>query len=103
MGRYPAEALEDKLVWMRERQRKRQAAEARKIEPGRVVPLPPDPPLLPQMLRVGDVAKLLKVSPQTVKRWFLRRAVVVQGPQKITMLIPQRELDDWIREHTNSR
>lgn len=100
MGRYPAEPLESKLAWMRAKQGKK--AE-REIEPGRfVVPLP-DPPLLPQMLRVKQVAELLGVSRQTVERWFGHRAVVVQGRSNKVMLIPRRFLDDWIRDHTNSR
>lgn len=111
MGRYPAEALDLKFEWMRAKQRKKQEREARraerkaalverKIEPGRVVPLPPDPPLLPKMLRVKQVAEILGVSRQTIERWFEKRAVVVQGGNHRMMLIPQRTLDDWIREHT---
>lgn len=115
MGRYPATPLEDKLVWMRERQRRRQEQEARPPRSGGAdrghrgttsrdnrARLADAPPALPQMLRVKQVAKALGVSVKTVRRWFRRRAVIVRDPgaRKSVMLIPQRALDDWIREHT---
>lgn len=98
MGRYPAEALDMKFAWMRAKQRKKAEREA--LQPGRVIPLPPDPPLLPQMLRVPQVAEALGVSLPTVRRWFKKRAVIVKARQNSVMLIPQRAFDDWVREHT---
>lgn len=102
MGRYPAEPLEDKLVWMRAKQERRRQREARRIEPHRTTPPPSDPPLLPKMLRVKQVAGALGVSETTVRAWFTARAVIVKSPQskrKSVMLIPQRAFDDWLREH----
>lgn len=108
--RYPPQPLEEKLTWMRERQRKRQEQEARspshrgatsRDNPARLAAAPPAP-ALPQMLRVKQVAKALGVSVKTVRRWFRRRAVIVRDPgaRKSVMLISQRALEDWIHEHT---
>jgi phage terminase Nu1 subunit (DNA packaging protein) len=77
--------------------------QSKREQPGPVAPPREASPQLPQMLRVKQVAELLGVSTKTVQVWFRKRAVVVQGPHKATMLIPRRVLDDWIREHTNSR
>ena len=106
MGRYPARPLEEKEAWMRDRQR-RKAEEA--SGPGPVVlaprvpaarPEPPKPPARPrqsepeegphpqQMLRIRRVAKILDIDESTVRRWFRRHVVVVQGPQRQTVLIP---------------
>lgn len=53
-----------------------------------------------KMLRVWEVAEILAVSPDTVRRWFAPRAVIVPtGPCKTTMLISQKALDDWFAEH----
>ena len=86
MSRYPAEKLESKLVWMRERQRKRQAKEALAAPAARIEPPAPQREL-PQMLRARQVAKSLGVSDTTVYRWFRDRAgvVLIQGPRKATM------------------
>ena len=104
MGRYPATPLADKEAWMREQQRKRPGKEARR---GPVAVLPverrSEPPQQHQMLRVKQVAAILGVSVQTVHRWFRKRAVIIQGRHNSMMLIPQRTLDDWIREHTARR
>ena len=54
-------------------------------------------------LSVKQVAAILGVSVQTVHRWFRKRAVIIQGRHNSMMLIPQRTLDDWIREHTARR
>lgn len=110
MGRYPAESLESKLVWMRERQRRRQekeskfllvrsSVESRALAEEAEVQLQPSAEL-PQMLRVRQVAKALGVSLPSVYRWFRDRSVIVQGRRKSMMLIPRRALDEWIREHT---
>ena len=106
MGRYPAEPLESKLAWMREKQQRNQAAKA-KVAERRLAVLPPREASsqLPQMLRVKEVAEALGVSGPTVRIWFARRAVVVKSPhskRKSVMLIPQRAFDEWIREHTAS-
>jgi DNA-binding transcriptional regulator YiaG len=100
MGRYPAQPLEEKEAWMRERQAKRQEKEA---QPVAVERQRPGSVQLPQMLRVPQVARALGVSAPTVQNWFRRRAVIVRTRRKSIMLIPQRALDDWISEHTNSR
>lgn len=93
MGRYPAEPLESKLAWMRAKQdRKRAEAPA-------AVPAPPRESTPPQFFRAHQVARMLNVSVKTVQRWFRRHAVIVRGGRKTTMLISQRALDDWIREH----
>ena len=100
MGRYPAEALDLKFEWMRAKQAKKAAREAqRKIEPRPLV-LAPDPPPLPRMLRVPEVARALGVDPKTVRHWFAKRAVTVRARERSVMLIPQRALEEWIREHT---
>jgi len=95
MGQYTAESLERKLAWMRERQQRKQRPAA---VPSRPAPLPAGQQ---QMLRVKQVSKILGVSAGTVRQWFLRRAVIVKSPHKSVMLIPQRALDEWIREHTS--
>ncbi|HXA25591.1 MAG TPA: helix-turn-helix domain-containing protein [Acetobacteraceae bacterium] len=126
MPRYPKQPLEDKLAWMRDRQNQKKAEEdlrareeTRRAQvasgassPAEAIlrdllqtlaaqrqPVRPAPAVTRQMLRVGQVAEILSVSARTVQRWFADRAVIVQGPTKTTMLIPQQALDDWLREH----
>lgn len=104
MPRYPAQPLEEKLAWMRERQRQRQAAEVYEAPPRR--PLTPAKyerrqklGEIPRMLRVGEVAEQLGVSRHSVSRWLRDRGVFVgQGSRRI-MLISQQDLEDWKREH----
>lgn len=104
MGRYPAEPLEDKLAWMRAKQQRKCAPQAAPRGPS-AVPAPPREaarPEPPQMLRINQVAQLLGVSRRTVYRWFGKRCVVIQGPVRRVVLIPQRVLDEWVRKHTVS-
>jgi len=127
MGRYPKEPLEDRLLWMRKRQKAKAEKEARAKEeaPQQAAPevtrveamlqdllrhlaqpVVAERKALPQMLRVEVVADALSVSPRTVYRWFADRAIIVQtGPRKTTMLIPQEVFDEWFAEHRqpNSR
>jgi hypothetical protein len=112
MPRYPKEPLEDKLAWMRERQREKEA-EARLKQEGelKVQAIAEQAARLPEgqvgtaarrrMLRVDEVAGILRMSDKTVRRWFRDRAVVVRaGRRKTTMLISEQILDDFIRDHT---
>lgn len=126
MPRYPRLPLEEKLAWMRERQRTKEEEARRQQEAelratlttaaelhaqlarspvlrapasGRAgqKEIPPER----KMWRVDEVAKMLAVSVRTVRRWFNGRAVIVPtGPHKTTVLISQKALDDWFREHT---
>lgn len=127
MPRYPAKPLEEKLAWMRERQRAKEeearekevdelmtrlmqlnrekAAKAR--EQMRLDGEPPsdgERPPQGRMLRVDEVAARLSVSVSTARRWFADRAIIVHpGPRRTTMLIPQQALDDWFAEHAPKR
>lgn len=108
MGRYQADARESKFAWMRAKQEQRREQAARSAarhKPAAAVAPAARRVVESEMLRVKDVAVILGVSRQTVERWFARRVgtVVVQGRSNRMMLIPQQTLDDWIREHTNSR
>ena len=128
MARYPKQPLEERLAWMRERQRRKQQAEeppapppvptVREVRarqplralpsvPAKVEPRVPAAPEIPperKMLRVAQVAKMLSVSRKTVSRWFADRAVVVgSGPVKTTMLISEQALTDWLAEHQATR
>ncbi|MGA7238336.1 MAG: helix-turn-helix domain-containing protein [Bryobacteraceae bacterium] len=89
MPRYPAQPLEEKFAWMREKQRKREPEGS------------PQSPQLPQYHRMKQVARALGISDRTARRWFRKRAVIVSGPcgTKSTMLIPQQAVDDFIRKH----
>lgn len=120
MPRYPKQPLEQKLAWMRERQRAKEEEARLKQEAEMKAQLMEraarlhesngagqvERPSLPsrRMLRVDEVAKTLRVSVTTVRRWFRHCAVIVHpGPRKTTMLISEQILDDWIAEHTAKR
>lgn len=113
MPRYPKQPLEDKLAWMREQQRAK-AEESRRQEEKQAgekaaqLAAPSTVALLERpsrkMLRVDEVAQILRVSVSTVQRWFRDRAVIVHpGPRKTHMLISEQILDDWIAENTAKR
>ena len=55
-----------------------------------------------QMIRPKALAEKFGVSPQTIRRWFADRAVVVTtGSRKRphrTFLISQQAVDDWMEE-----
>lgn len=98
MPRYPKQPLEEKLAWMREKQKQKTEAV---VAPA--APVFAQPPRVEatgrQMLRVKKVADILSVSQMSVRRWFATRAVIVPGAHKATMLIPVEALDDWLRAH----
>jgi len=53
-----------------------------------------------QMLRESQVATLLGVSTQTVRRWFWRCALIVQDfPGRPVVRVPRQVLANWIREY----
>lgn len=92
--------LEEKLAWMRERQRRLQAAEACGE---RAKPLSPavherrtevEPPsTIPRMLRVEEAARILGVSKKTIRRAFRKHAVKLLG----CVLIPEKVITDALR------
>src|SRR6516162_4434587 len=107
MSRYPPQPLEEKLAWMRERMRTKGAETSighRSLSPARhrrhqrqVAEIPAHL----RMYRVGEVAEMFGVSPQTVRRWFEGRAVVVgeikttkSRRRKRVLLISQRDLEE---------
>ena len=108
MSRYPAQPLEEKLAWMRERMKA-------KVETIPERPLSPvqhrrrqkisSPQAHLRMYRVGEVAEMWGVSPQTIARWFRDRARVVDRSsprakrQRRVLLISEAELEAFIREH----
>jgi hypothetical protein len=117
MPRYAKQPLEEKLTWMRERQKEREERAARqgeqeearrrqeRLEQSAERVARAAPGLLERpsrrMLRVHEVAEILRCSSRTVGRWFAGRAVIVRtGPRKTHMLISEQILDDWIAEHT---
>jgi excisionase family DNA binding protein len=111
MPRYPKQPLEERLAWMRERQRnkadeqpqaQKKAKEDTQVAAGAVTtPTEAMRDLLQtRMLRVNQVAEILSVSHMTVRRWFADRAVIAHpGARRTTMLIPVEALDGWFREH----
>src|SRR5215813_7467889 len=104
MGRYPAQPLEEKLAWMRERQLRKAEAQAKPIAVA-PSPLPParaeETPAQRKMMRVPEVAEELSVSESSVRRWCAKRAVVIkEGRRHTTMPFSRRGLEDWKREHT---
>jgi hypothetical protein len=105
--------LEEKLAWMRERMRqkveKSSQAVQRSLSPARhrrQQRLAVGIPAHLRMFRVSEVAEILGISPQTVRKEFAGR-VVVMGQTKTTqsrrrkriLLISQRDLEEWIEEH----
>jgi excisionase family DNA binding protein len=100
MPRYPKQPLEERLAWMREKQKQKTEVEARPAPVAPVIVQPPQVTTGRQMLRVKKVADMLSVSHMTVRRWFAKRAVIAHpGARRTTMLIPVEALDEWIREH----
>ena len=113
MSRYPKQPLEERLTWMRERQRVKEEELRQKRESELKVQVTAEQAARlsegqagtaasrRRMMRVGEVAGILRISPRTVQRWFADRAVIVRaGRVKTTMLISEQMLDDWIRDHT---
>jgi len=113
MARYPAQSLEEKLAWMRERMRRKSAAEPRPVrraissaryrsEQSRAAETAP---AHLRMYRVAEVAELLRLSPDSVRRLFEGR-VAVWGETKTTksrrrkriFLISQRDIEEKLEE-----
>ena len=130
MPRYPPQPLEQKLAWLRERVRRRAEAEPdERVEPqgqgdsakgrGAVIRRSISPerhrrqqrqaeetPAHLWMFRPKEVAELLGVSPDTVRRQFENRAVIIgqsvstkSRRRKRIFLISLRDLEQWLDEH----
>lgn len=100
MARYPAQPLEEKLAWMRERQRERRAAEeAERIRPvsprasERRSRLDAAPPV--KMYRLKEVADMLGVSLASVRRHFAGRWIKFGH----SVLISQKTIDEVLGGH----
>ena len=108
MPLYPKTPLEEKLAWMRQRQKQKEVQTeevVRQREPRKQSEQRPEPPRLERpgrkMMRVSEVAEILGVSTKSVQRWFRDRAVLVRpGLRRTIMLISEQVLDEWIAEHT---
>jgi hypothetical protein len=115
MARYPAQPLEEKLAWMKERMQGKSAREAK----GETVLRAPSParhrraqlvqakiPAHLEMFTVAEVAQMLAVSPSTVRRYFAGKVVMV-GRADTTpsrrryrkFFISRRDLEQWLEEH----
>jgi hypothetical protein len=112
MSRYPSQPLEEKLAWLRERMRaKAESPESRSLSPAkyrRRKRLAVELPKHLRMFRVVEVAEMLGVSSQTVRRWFKGRVVAVPGPKikfgrrRFTLLISQQDLEEFIEAYRGS-
>lgn len=55
------------------------------------------------LLRVPEVASLLGVSVRTIREWISAGVLpVVRVPGGRAVLVPKRELDMWVQQHTRA-
>lgn len=108
MARLTPEKREAMFAEMRERQQKLREIRPTSAPPAAVpakpaTPAAPDFLAHPEMMRIDEVARTLKMSRQTVVRWFKDRSVIVQGPRRQIMLIPRQVLAEFLEAHYQGR